>query len=144
MNSKFSSFFNNRGVLVILAIICAVIFGLIISIMVNTSNFDNASVQGSYTGNVTFQDQDPMQLNITFDGENDISGVLTIGGVQRPFVSDYIVEGTDITFSISFEDTLYRFIGSVQAGSTVLAGEAQYISSDSEEFGTFFLSFIPD
>jgi len=142
MNSKISSFLNNRGVLVVLSIIVLIVFGLIISIMVNTGNFDNEDVQGTYTGNLSFQDRAPMQLNITFDGESDASGLLSIEGVSNSFNSEYVVEGLDITFSILLEDINLRFIGSLQANATILSGEVQIIDANSEEVGTFFLSVI--
>jgi hypothetical protein len=142
MNSKLNSFLNNRGVLVVMAIIIIAVFGLIISMVINSGNFDNETVDGSYTGSLSFSDRDPFELNITFDGEKEISGIIKIDDLERPFTSEYLVESNDISFSITFEDLNLRFIGIVTSGATILSGEVQLISESTEIIGTFFLSRI--
>lgn len=139
---------KKKGVLVLFTIITIVVFFILISVLVNNSQFENDRINGTYSGTITIPGQTGMQLNLTFDGEAYINGSLYIDGVNYDFDQmEYICLGSSVNFSIYvFTEDLnwdFVFVSEISETASLLSGSVRYYTDiDTYSAGTFFCGLI--
>ena len=119
-----------------------IVSSLIILIFIQSKKTNNDRLDGNYSGTIYIEGFNPALLNISFDGEELYFAHLEINSTHKTVEGSYQVVDYSVSFSLSFEDTIIRFIGTIDEGSTSISGEINYIDSYHELPGTFYLSLM--
>ena len=134
-----SNLTKKRGPLVLMLIAIIILVVMIGQIMEANQNFDNDTLNGTYSGTFSIDDHPMYEAHMTFDGFGTVNGSIEME-TNQTFTGTYHVQGTDFSINYLIGDLYFIHYGTVQNNGELITGEIKLRYDDETYFnGTFFM-----